>query len=277
MTDVNNGSTADRLISGPTRAVGEVKALAEFVAVSDIAPTILHDVRYCVGGNFIGRPVNGYPERLCILTRPAAEALKAVQSELWANGYTLKVYDGYRPQRAVDEFVAWAKDLDDQPMKVEYYPGVDKGQLFTDGYIAEKSGHSRGSTVDLTIAEYGEETGEWESLDMGTDFDFFDVLSHTMNPEVGGQQRRNRLLLKTVMEAAGFVNLPVEWWHYTLQSEPYPDTYFDFPVARGALTQQNGSSKSPRPVVRQTTHSTSYGNTREKAAVSRPRPLRPSV
>ncbi len=169
---------------------------------------------------------------------------------LLRQGYSLKVYDCYRPQRAVNDFVAWAKDLGDVRMKGEFYPRVEKSRLFEDGYIAAKSGHSRGSTMDLTIVRLPARPtrpyvpGEplvpcWapkaerfpdNSVDMGTGFDCFDTLSHTLDPRVTGVQRANRLLLKSAMERAGFVNLAEEWWHYTLRGEPYPDTYFDFPV-----------------------------------------------
>jgi D-alanyl-D-alanine dipeptidase len=213
-----------------------MKAPAEFVALHDVDPTIVQEIRYHTGDNFVGRPIDGYLEGQCILTRPTAEALKEVQRSLCVKGYRLKVYDGYRPQRSVNDFVAWSKDLDGQTMKDEYYPRIDKERLFSDGYIAVKSGHSRGSTVDLTIERLCEESNEWETLDMGTGFDHFGTLSHTLNPHIGGQQRSNRLLLKHAMEGAGFFNLPEEWWHYTLRSEPFPDTYFDFPVARNYLT-----------------------------------------
>jgi D-alanyl-D-alanine dipeptidase len=185
-----------------------------------------------------------------MLTPPAAAALSAAQTELRSYGLSLKVYDCYRPQRAVDEFVAWAKDLGDTKMKAEFYPRVEKTNLFKDGYIAAKSGHSRGSTVDLTLipipAPPQEEFASGQrlrdctlpasrrfgddSLDMGTGFDCFDPLAHTANPDLGAQQRRNRLLLKSTMEKFGFRNLPEEWWHYTLKDEPYPNQYFDVPI-----------------------------------------------
>jgi D-alanyl-D-alanine dipeptidase len=166
------------------------------------------------------------------------------------------VYDCYRPQRAVDHFVRWAEDLDDQAMKPEFYPQVDKTRLFDDGYIAEKSGHSRGSTMDLTIVRlpakptrpyvpgeslvpcYGPKAERFpdNSVDMGTGFDCFDTLAHTLDPRVQGVQRANRLLLKSTLEDLGFVNLAEEWWHYTYKPEPHPDTYFDFPVSKKSLT-----------------------------------------
>ena len=149
-----------------------------------------------------------------------------MQREVQGQGYSLKVFDCYRPQRAVDRFVAWGRDLSDQAMKAEHYPAEDKSQLFEKGYIADRSGHSRGSTLDLTLVRQPDAT----ELDMGTPYDYFDSLSNTEDPRITGQQRANRLLLKGVMEKHGFVNYDKEWWHYTLTDEPYPDSYFDFPV-----------------------------------------------
>ncbi|MFD7239029.1 M15 family metallopeptidase [Streptomyces syringium] len=224
----------------------------EFVALSDVDPTILQEMRYFTPHNFTGHRVDGYRRPLCLLTRPAAEALRGAQRALLRRGYGLKVYDCYRPQRAVDDFVAWAKDLDDVRMKAEFYPRVAKSRLFLDGYIAEKSGHSRGSTLDLTIVKlpavptrpylpgeplvpcYAPKELRFpdNSVDMGTGYDCFDTLSHTADPRVQGVPRANRMLLKSLMEKAGFVNLAEEWWHYTYRAEPFPDTYFDFPVSR---------------------------------------------
>ncbi|MYT22484.1 D-alanyl-D-alanine dipeptidase [Streptomyces sp. SID7760] len=232
------------------------KAPADFVALSSVDPSIVQDMRYATKVNFIGRRIDGYREPLCILTRPAAEALHRAQAELLPRGYSLKVYDCYRPQRAVDHFVRWAKDLDDERMKAEFYPRVAKDRLFADGYIAEKSGHSRGSTVDLTIVERGSPStgaaggparpvrpcyapqGERrpdDSADMGTGFDCFDTLAHTDDPRIEGVQRANRQFLKGTLAGEGFVNLPEEWWHFTYKPETYPDTYFDFPVAHRSL------------------------------------------
>ncbi|MCC3775726.1 M15 family metallopeptidase [Streptomyces sp. UNOB3_S3] len=221
-----------------------------FVALADVDPTIVQEMRYFTPHNFTGHRVDGYERPRCLLTRPAAEALRRAQRVLLRQGLSLKVYDCFRPQRAVNDFVAWAKDLGDERMKAEFYPRVAKSRLFEDGYIAAKSGHSRGSTMDLTIVRRpawptrpyvpGEPlvpcfAPRWQrfpdnSVDMGTGFDCFDTLAHTLDPRIQGRQRANRLLLKSAMEGAGFVNLPEEWWHYTLRGEPYPDTYFDFPV-----------------------------------------------
>ncbi|MCX5383667.1 M15 family metallopeptidase [Streptomyces sp. NBC_00083] len=227
------------------------EAPRSFVALSSVDPTIIQEMRYITPHDFVGAPVDGYRQPLCILTRPVAEALHRAQSRLLRQGYSLKVYDCYRPQRAVDHFVRWAKDLDDERMKAEFYPRVDKSRLFADGYIAEKSGHSRGSTMDLTIvrlpalptrpyhpgdplkpcyAPRGERFPD-NSVDMGTGFDCFDTLAHTDDPRIQGAQRANRQFLKSTLEAQGFVNLPEEWWHFTYRPERFPDTYFDFPVA----------------------------------------------
>ncbi|WP_460063329.1 M15 family metallopeptidase [Streptomyces sp. YKOK-I1] len=242
--------------SATARASTDDRAPADFVALSTVDPTILQDIRYFTPHNFVGAPVDGYQQPICILTRPAAEALHRAQSRLLRQGYSLKVYDCYRPQRAVDHFVRWAEDLDDQAMKGEFYPDVDKTRLFEDGYIAEKSGHSRGSTMDLTIVQLPalvtrpyvpgetlvpchapqEERFPDNSVDMGTGYDCFDTLAHTLDPRIQGRQLANRLLLKNTLEDLDFVNLAEEWWHYTFKPEPYPDTYFDFPVSTASLT-----------------------------------------
>ena len=218
-----------------------------FVSITEVDPTIVVEARYYGAHNFIGRRITGYDAPKCVMTREAATALAKVQADLRAFGLGIKTYDCYRPQRAVNDFVAWARDTLDNRMKAEFYPEVDKRNLFRDGYIAERSGHSRGSTIDLTIiplpapaqAEYREgmqlvdcrrPSGERfrdNSLDMGTGYDCFDPLSHTANPSISAEARRNRLLLKAVMEKNGFRNYANEWWHYTLVGEPYADTYFD--------------------------------------------------
>ena len=247
------------LLAASAPAVGstpEAGAPEDFVALRSVDPTIIQEMRYFTPHNFVGEPIDGYEQPICILTRPAAEALHKAQLKLLREGYTLKVYDCYRPQRAVNHFVRWAEDLDDQTMKGEFYPDVDKTRLFEDGYIAEKSGHSRGSTMDLTIVKLPAKptrpyvTGEPlvpcyapqserfpdNSVDMGTGYDCFDTLSHTLDPRIQGEQRANRLLLKDTLETLGFVNLAEEWWHFTFKPELYPDTYFDFPVSASSLT-----------------------------------------
>jgi len=220
------------------------------VSVADVDPTILVEARYFGPHNFIGRRITGYEAPKCLLTAEAARALAAVQAEVRAFGLTLKTYDCYRPQRAVDDFAAWARNAADTAMKREFYPEVDKARLFEEGYIAERSGHSRGSTVDLTLVPLpAASQPEWRpgqplvdcrapvaqrfadnSLDMGTGYDCFDPLAHTANPAVGAPANRHRLLLRAVMEKHGFTNYTQEWWHFTLRDEPFPDRYFDLPV-----------------------------------------------
>ncbi|WP_406141524.1 M15 family metallopeptidase [Streptomyces sp. NBC_01089] len=229
----------------------EPRAPRDFVALRSVDPTIIQEMRYPYEHNFTGAPVDGYDQPLCILTRPAAQALHRAQTKLLRQGYSLKVYDCYRPQRAVDSFVRWAEDPDALAMKAEFYPRVDKSRLFADGYIAEKSGHSRGSTMDLTLVRlpalptrpyhpgrplapcYAPKAQRFpdNSIDMGTGFDCFDTLAHTDDPRIKGVQRTNRDMLRSALDAVGFVNLPEEWWHFTYQPEVYPDRYFDFPVA----------------------------------------------
>ena len=199
-----------------------------FVELEKFIPTIKLDIRYYTSDNFVGERIDGYESPKALLTILAAEALKNVQAELVASGLSLKVYDAYRPQRAVDHFVRWAKDLDDIKMKLKYYPEVDKMNLFTKGYIDGRSGHSRGSTVDVTIVSLSDP--ELVELDMGTNWDFFSPSSWPQSSIVTLQQRANRLLLYNVMSKHGFKPHNEEWWHFTLENEPYPDHYFDFPI-----------------------------------------------
>ncbi len=206
------------------------KGLPEgFVYVEEIIPNITLELRYLTDENFVGRPVDGYMKSRCILTTEAAHALKKVQEELNRFGLGLKIYDTYRPQRAVSHFVRWSRDPDDAKMKSAYYPDVNKSELFAKGYIAERSSHSRGSTVDVTIVAIKESERHHE-LDMGTGFDLFDPKSWPENSSVSPDHRAHRLLLRTLMTKHGFQPYSKEWWHFTLEKEPYPDTYFDFPV-----------------------------------------------
>jgi D-alanyl-D-alanine dipeptidase len=200
-----------------------------FVYVEDVIPSIQVELRYFSDDNFLGRRVDGYLAPKCILTGEAAEALKKVQAELKPFGLGLKIYDAYRPQRAVDNFVRWGKVLHDIKMKTEYYPKVQKEDLFKEGYIAEKSSHSKGSTVDLTIVRLDKPPAESE-LDMGTHFDFFGPEAWTYSPSVSSVHRAHRMLLQVLMRRHGFEPYPKEWWHFTLKNEPFPHTYFDFPV-----------------------------------------------
>ena len=196
-----------------------------FVYVSDVIPSVREDIRYAGTHNFIGRPVDGYAVPRAVLTCEAAHALRAAADAFARQGYTLLIYDGYRPQRAVDHFARWAQDESDTVAKAEFYPDLDKSELFPRGYIALKSGHSRGSTVDLTLL-----SGDGRELDMGGEFDWFSPVSGHAYEALTPLQKANRLLLKAGMEAAGFTPYSEEWWHYRLLDEPYPDTYFDFPI-----------------------------------------------
>ena len=197
-----------------------------FVDVTEFVDGIRVDLRYAAADNFVGCPVDGYEGRRLILTRAAAMALRGVQADLKPFGLGLKVYDGYRPQRAVDHFVRWARDRADTKMKARYYPDVPKNELFRRGYIATRSAHSRGSTADLTIVDL--QTGN--DMDMGTHFDFFSPDSWPESPAVTGAQRANRLLLRTLMTRHGFESYRREWWHFSLKHEPFPETFFNFPV-----------------------------------------------
>jgi D-alanyl-D-alanine dipeptidase len=221
-----------------------------FVDIQDVIPDIQLDIRYFTAHNFVGERIDGYLSTKCILTSETANALAKVQKDLGKYSLSLKIYDCYRPQRAVDHFVRWATEIDNTKTRKEFYPTIDKRNLFRDGYIDAKSGHSRGSTLDLTIIPLpaprqetyyaGQKLSECylpalerfrdNSIDMGTGFDCFHELSHTANKSVGEQQRINRLLLKTLMEKHGFRNFEKEWWHYTLNNEPFPNTYFDFVI-----------------------------------------------
>lgn len=197
-----------------------------FVYVSDIIPDIKVELRYCQDNNFVGQQIDGYNLDVAILTKQAAVALKNVQEELNAKGLGLKVFDAYRPQTAVNHFVRWAKQVNDTVKKQQFYPAVNKKNLFNKGYIASKSRHSSGSTIDLTIIDL--KTGE--ALDMGTPFDYFGEQSWVNYDGINNKQKANRQLLQQVMLSNGFRNYPKEWWHFTLRGEPYRNQYFDFLV-----------------------------------------------
>ena len=198
---------------------------AAFVDAATVVPGLVEDMRYAGAHNFVGRPIDGYEAARCWLTQPTAVALAAVARDLAPRGLVLKVFDCYRPTRAVANFMRWAHDLNDTAGKAEFYPQVDKRTLFHDGYISSRSGHSRGSTIDLTLAEAG-----GRELDMGTPFDFFSPRSSPGDPNVSSDARANRALLAAAMRHRGFRPYAKEWWHFTLAGEPFPATYFDFPV-----------------------------------------------
>ena len=196
-----------------------------FVILSEVAPDIIQEIRYYSTYNFVGERIDGYEKPRALMTIEAAQALKKVSDDVMKMGYRLKIYDAYRPQMAVDHFVRWAENISDVRMKKYFYPNVDKRNLFSEGYIAEKSGHTRGSTVDLTLFDMN--TGK--ELDMGGTFDYFGELSHPdYKGELTAQQLKNRKILRDAMIKNGFKPIDTEWWHFTLENEPYPDTYFTF-------------------------------------------------
>ena len=197
-----------------------------FVYLSDIDNTIQSELRYLNNNNFIGKPIDGYKNNCIIITRETANQLKKIQQILLKKGLTLKIFDAYRPQQAVDHFVRWAKILNDTLMKQEYYPDIPKSKLFKLGYIASKSGHTRGSTIDLTIVNLKTK----KELDMGSLYDFFGIQSHTFYKNITARQKRNRLFLRKIMLENGFKPYDNEWWHFTLKNEPFPKTYFNFPI-----------------------------------------------
>ena len=213
-------------LSADPKPATEEEMPADFVVLADVVPDIIQEIRYHSTYNFVGTRVDGYEQPVALATRPAAEALKKVSDELKAQGYRLKIYDTYRPQRAVNHFIRWAENLSDTLMKSQFYPELDKSVLFDQGYICARSGHSRGSTIDLTLFDM--RTGQ--EVDMGGNFDYFGQLSHPDYDGVTPEQMANRMLLREAMLRHGFNPLAEEWWHFTLKDEPYPDTHFDFPI-----------------------------------------------
>ncbi len=197
-----------------------------FVDAASVARGLVVEMRYAGAHNFVGQKIDGYDKPVCYLTRQAAAALAQVVADLEPRGLTIKVFDCYRPQRSVAHFVRWARNLRDEKMKAEFYPQVEKSTLFRDGYIAARSGHSRGSTADLTLAR----RSDGQQLDMGTPFDFFSPRSWPSDRSISAAAQKNRALLAQAMRARGFRPYDKEWWHFTLRHEPYPETYFDFPV-----------------------------------------------
>jgi D-alanyl-D-alanine dipeptidase len=208
--------------------VSDNKLPDQFCYLSDQLPHLIYDIRYAGNNNFTGTRVDGYEEEIAIISCAAAEAFSRAVASLEKQGYSVKVFDTYRPTRAVAHFARWAKDTDDTLQKQMYYPRINKKDLFKLGYIAERSGHSRGSTIDLTLVDRS--TGE--EIDMGSPFDLFDTLSNHGSKEINEAQEYNRSILRNAMFAAGFTTIPEEWWHFTLIAEPFPDSYFNFPVRR---------------------------------------------
>ena len=198
-----------------------------FVLLADFVPQIVQEIRYYSTYNFIGDRIDGYEEPCALLSIEAARALKAVSNELIVQGYRLKVFDAYRPVCAVKHFVLWGIEDQDIRMKPYFYPELEKQELFAKGYVAKQSSHSRGSAVDLTLLDM--KTGK--ELDMGSPFDLFSELSHPDCREITQEQYENRMLLRRAMLRNGFQPIDCEWWHFSLKEEPYPDTYFAFPVS----------------------------------------------
>ena len=198
-----------------------------FVVLADYVPHIVQEIRYYSTYNFIGERIDGYEEPCALLTKEAARALKSVSNEMIVHGYRLKIFDAYLPACAVKHFVLWGIEDQDIRMKPYFYPDLQKQELFEQGYIAKKSSHSRGSTVDLTLLDMS--TGK--ELDMGSPFDLFSVVSHPDYKGITEQQYENRMMLQRAMVRNGFEPIDCEWWHFTLKDEPYPDTYFEFPVS----------------------------------------------
>lgn len=214
-----------------TTIIDKASNSSDFVLLSESVPDAILEIRYYSTYNFVGDRINGYEEPCALLTKEAATALKKASDEVVSKGYRLKIYDAYRPQKAVTHFMNWAKDVSDTRMKKYFYPELDKSVLFDQGYIAEKSGHSRGSTVDLTLFDMNTE----KELDMGGTFDYFGELSHPDYKQITAEQYENRMILRDAMLANGFKPLDEEWWHFTLKDEPFPDTYFTFPVSSKSL------------------------------------------
>ncbi|ASA26284.1 peptidase M15 [Paenibacillus donghaensis] len=197
-----------------------------FVYLDEVIPTAEYEIRYYGDNNFVGRRIDGYKAPLAIYSSKGAAALKAVSDELEPKGYILKIHDAYRPQQAVNHFVRWSQNAADLKMKAQYYPALDKRNLFKLGFIARKSGHSRGSTIDLTLAD----AKSGEELDMGSPYDFFGSISYYETKLITPAQQRNRAILKNAMVKHGFKPYSKEWWHFTLVKEPFPQQYFNFKV-----------------------------------------------
>lgn len=215
------------LISTTATLLSQTQTLPKnFVYLTGVDASIASELRYISNNNFIGKPIDGYINNTVIVSKPTALSLKKVQERLVQFNLSLKVFDAYRPQQAVDHFVRWAKVLNDTLMKQQYYPEVPKNKLFKLGYIAAKSGHTRGSTVDLTIIDLTTK----KELDMGSPYDYFGRASHPMQNNLTSIQRANRLLLRNLMLSNGFKPYENEWWHFTLKNEPFPKTYFNFPI-----------------------------------------------
>lgn len=215
---------ADPVLSSATTA-----AEADLVDITTLVRDITLDMRYAGADNFVGKPIDGYNAARCLLKSRVAEALAKLERDLRKRSMRLKIFDCYRPARAVHDFVNWAGDLKEQKTKPQHYPNLDKSELLGD-YIAPVSGHSRGAVIDLTLMQCDSHPAHCRALDMGTDFDFFDLRAHTDSARVSAAQRTNRQRLRNAMQAAGFHNYPMEWWHYRFEPEPSPETIYDVPI-----------------------------------------------
>ena len=204
---------------------------AGFVLLSDIVPSIVQEIRYFSTFNFIGDRIDGYEEPCALATKEAARALKSVSNEMLVRGYRLKIFDAYRPVRAVKHFILWGIEDEDIRMKPYFYPEINKQDTFAMGYIAKQSSHSRGSAIDLTLLDMA--TGK--ELDMGSPFDMFSERSHPDYRGITDEQYENRMILQQTMVRNGFLPYECEWWHFMLKDEPFPDTYFNFPVATSSV------------------------------------------
>ena len=214
-------------VEAEVSTVNPTEDTSQFVTLTDVVPDAILEIRYFGTYNFVGDRIDGYLEPTALLTKQAADSLRAVSDDVIKLGYRLKIYDAYRPQMAVDHFVRWAADFDDTRMKTYFYPNLEKNVLFPQEYICEKSGHTRGSTLDLTLFDMTTE----KELDMGGTFDWFGPESHPDYTEgITKQQFQNRMILRDAMMRHGFKPFNTEWWHFTLENEPFPDTYFTFPV-----------------------------------------------
>ena len=214
-------------VEAEVSTVNPTEDTSQFVTLTDVVPDVILEIRYFGTYNFVGDRIDGYLEPTALLTKQAADSLRAVSDDVIKLGYRLKIYDAYRPQMAVDHFVRWAADFDDTRMKTYFYPNLEKNVLFPQEYICEKSGHTRGSTLDLTLFDMATE----KELDMGGTFDWFGPESHPDYTEgITKQQFQNRMILRDAMMRHGFKPFNTEWWHFTLENEPFPDTYFTFPV-----------------------------------------------
>lgn len=230
------GKVRDADLSAASKIAGQVEAVrpddaAGFVLVSDVVPDAIQEIRYFTTFNFVGERIDGYEQPVALITREAGEALRVASDLVVEQGYRLKIFDAYRPQAAVDHFVRWSQDLSDTRMKRYFYPGLDKSVLFAQGYIAERSGHTRGSAVDLSLFDMNAQ----RECDMGGTFDLFDERSHPSYTGITDEQYDRRMVLRNAMMAAGFEPVPNEWWHYILAGEPYPYTYFTFPSSEESV------------------------------------------